>query len=206
MCIVSTVRYVGCPHVCSYAETVHDNAIYCGKQQVIDDGFSELQEKCEACQKKERELRGAMGDATGGRREVNSREDAVVISTEQLVFVEDYFGDGTGTKQIGDSVGSEEWHVVQEEDVKGHDIPGVEDDIVSGIDGCPVVIMHDNDNDLVMRTTTTSFRRKSDESSSEASKEDVAKMASRRKEAADVCPLGRGSRWKITEHGRWVKR
>jgi hypothetical protein len=168
MCVVHMVSYPGCRHIHSYAEIVHDNAIYCSNQEVIDDGTSKEQWKCPDCLKKDQELlsentvqlglaevakahadcrRGAGRPPVDGLKNNSSSETRSEAATE-LEFIDNYFGHGaetgteTGTKtesrDLGSSYGSGsgfadsrmEWEVVQEADGKGHEIAGLEDEVV----------------------------------------------------------------------------
>jgi hypothetical protein len=114
------------------------------------------QDKCPVCVKKNQELQCAMADSVGTRRglgdesnggeqheqaeDLKSQRGTESIVTEGLEFVEDHFGEGKGTEtqdqDLGSSYGSgladsrQEWQIVHKADVQGHDLAGVEDEVV----------------------------------------------------------------------------
>lgn len=157
MCVTRTIRYRGCPHVHSYVDYVHDHAAYCGNQQVIYDGISAQSDKCPLCAKIQGESEGAQDSklgfslesvagvepegamADGVEQEVSQQlqveENTKKSSREDLVFLEDHFEmsqvsqEGDNSIRDGKSTRDEEWHMVEEEDISGHDILGIDEGV-----------------------------------------------------------------------------
>jgi hypothetical protein len=140
MCIIHTVRYASCNHVHSYAELVHENAIYCPDQQVAHDGITKSQDECPDCVKTDQErLRSMEGDRKDDGSDLcraKKGSTRVEDGGEGLEFVEDYSADGSQAHVPRDWDGgamwpsNEEWQLVQRREPERQEIAGREDEIV----------------------------------------------------------------------------
>ena len=139
MCVIHTASYAGCPHIHSYPEIVHENAIYCPDQQVIHNGTSRQQEKCPECVKKTQKprlpsaprletKRAPSADDNTNTQELreqllglDSGEDGAPVVTDGLVFIENYFGNGKGSEEAESSQASGlvEWQFIDQAVAEG---------------------------------------------------------------------------------------
>ena len=49
MCVTHVVRFCACPHIETYCTDVHEPAIYCSQQILVDDGIHTSQKICGKC-------------------------------------------------------------------------------------------------------------------------------------------------------------
>ena len=132
MCVTHTVRYLGCPHIHSYATVIHEDAAYCGNQQVIHDGFSRWNEKCPVCVSGEGDDISRLNDVKASGLSPPDVDDGLgksrARSTKEFEILPEHSAAHTGSGCPGKSVCSSasfdggEWIVLRDGDLPGHNI------------------------------------------------------------------------------------